>query len=109
MAMAAPEAVDLRRDLADLVSLAARPDQERELMRRGLDWLLRVAPHDLATLVVPEGDGLRGPLAPPPPVRPGGRRAPPPARARPRPGGAGGEPHHRADALPLDPGGARDA
>jgi transcriptional regulator with GAF, ATPase, and Fis domain len=55
--------VDLRQDLADLVSLAARPEPERELMRRGLDWLGRVAPYDLATLFVLEDDVLRATLA----------------------------------------------
>jgi transcriptional regulator with GAF, ATPase, and Fis domain len=60
---AATSSVDLRRDLADLVSLAARPDPEHELMRRGLDWLSGVAPYDLATLFVLEGEVLRATLA----------------------------------------------
>jgi transcriptional regulator with GAF, ATPase, and Fis domain len=51
-------AVDLTRDLHDLVGLAAREDGVEDLLRRGLDWLQRVAPYDLATIFVLEGATL---------------------------------------------------
>jgi transcriptional regulator with GAF, ATPase, and Fis domain len=51
-------AVDLTRDLQDLVGLAAREDGVEDLLRRGLDWLQRVAPYDLATIFVLEGATL---------------------------------------------------
>jgi transcriptional regulator with GAF, ATPase, and Fis domain len=50
--------VDLTRDLQDLVGLAAREDGVEDLLRRGLDWLQRVAPYDLATIFVLEGAKL---------------------------------------------------
>jgi transcriptional regulator with GAF, ATPase, and Fis domain len=60
--------VDLTRDLKELVGLATAEQAERELMRRGLEWLARMAPYDLATIFVLEGEWLvvqvaRGPLA----------------------------------------------
>ena len=60
--------LDLARDLDELASLVASEDSVDELLRRGLDWLARLAPYDLATLFVLEGDRLvvraaRGPMA----------------------------------------------
>ncbi len=51
-------AVDLTHDLKELVSIAAREDGMDDLLRRGLDWLVRVAPYDLATVFVLEGGKL---------------------------------------------------
>jgi transcriptional regulator with GAF, ATPase, and Fis domain len=61
-------AVDLTRDLHELVSLASRSEGVEGLLRRGLDWLGRIAPYDLATVFELQGDRLvarlaRGPLA----------------------------------------------
>ncbi len=58
--------LDLTRDLAELVDLAAA-DEVDDLLRRGLDWLSRIAPYDLATVFELVGDRLvvraaRGPL-----------------------------------------------
>jgi transcriptional regulator with GAF, ATPase, and Fis domain len=50
--------VDLTRDLQDLVGLAAREDGVEDLLRRGLDWLQKVAPYDLATVFALEGSKL---------------------------------------------------
>lgn len=65
-----PPIIDLTQDLKDLVALAGREDGIDDLLRRGLDWLARIAPYDLATVFrVREGDGTlwvqaaRGPLA----------------------------------------------
>jgi transcriptional regulator with GAF, ATPase, and Fis domain len=60
--------VDLTRDLKELVGLATSDQAERDLLRRGLDWLGRIAPYDLATVFVLEGQQLtiraaRGPVA----------------------------------------------
>ncbi len=60
--------VDLTHDLNELAALAARVESVDELLRRGLDWLARLAPYDLATVFVLEGGKLvartaRGPLA----------------------------------------------
>lgn len=62
--------IDLTRDLKDLVRLAAREDGVDDLLRRGLDWLARIAPYDLATVFrLRENDdtlwvqAARGPLA----------------------------------------------
>lgn len=62
--------LDLTRDLRELVRLAGVDDGLDDLLRRGLDWLGRVAPYDLATVFVQEGDALvvraaRGTLAGP--------------------------------------------
>lgn len=62
------EPVDLTKDLKELVGLATYEQSERELLRRGLDWLARVAPYDLATVFSLEGERLavriaRGTLA----------------------------------------------
>ncbi len=57
------------RDVDDATRLAPGVDRGLdELLRRGLDWLARVAPYDLATVFALEGDALvaraaRGPLA----------------------------------------------
>jgi transcriptional regulator with GAF, ATPase, and Fis domain len=64
---AAP-ALDLTQDLRELVVLASKVESVDELLRRGLDWLSRVAPYDLATVFVLDGGKLvartaRGPLA----------------------------------------------
>ena len=61
-------AVDLTHDLRELAALASRVESVDELLRRGLDWLSRVAPYDLATVFVLDGGTLvartaRGPLA----------------------------------------------
>src|SRR5260221_7625409 len=60
--------VDLTHDLRELAVLASRVESVDELLRRGLDWLSRVAPYDLATVFVLDGEKLvartaRGPLA----------------------------------------------
>ncbi|RYE92730.1 MAG: GAF domain-containing protein [Myxococcales bacterium] len=58
-------------DLAELARLADGTDEALdELLRRGLDWLARVAPYDLAVVFELEGEELRartarGPLASP--------------------------------------------
>jgi transcriptional regulator with GAF, ATPase, and Fis domain len=44
--------VDLTRDLGELATLAADDEGLDDLLRRGLDWLARVAPYDLATIFV---------------------------------------------------------
>jgi transcriptional regulator with GAF, ATPase, and Fis domain len=60
--------LDLTRDLRELARLAATDDGLDDLLRRGLDWLARLAPYDLATVFELHGDELviraaRGPLA----------------------------------------------
>src|SRR6266571_729262 len=65
---AAAPTVDLTHDLNELAALAARVESVDELLRRGLDWLARLLPYDLATVFVLEGGKLvartaRGPLA----------------------------------------------
>jgi transcriptional regulator with GAF, ATPase, and Fis domain len=67
---ATPRPLDLSRDLAALVEIAADPDEPQDLLRRGLDWLARVIRYDLATAFTLEGGRLvaqvaRGPLAGP--------------------------------------------
>src|SRR5688500_7223931 len=69
--MATTALLDLTSDLADLASLAsdAEPDLD-DLLRRGLDWLFRLAPYDLACVFQLDGERLvvramRGPLATP--------------------------------------------
>ena len=62
--------VDLTQDVRDLVRLAATEEGVDDLLRRGLDWLARIAPYDLATIFVLDGDELviraaRGALAGP--------------------------------------------
>ncbi len=62
--------VDLTDDLKHLVQLAASEDATEDLLRRGLDWLGRLAPYDLACVFTLDGDELkvrvaRGPLAGP--------------------------------------------
>ena len=62
------KSIDLSRDLQELVGLVTGEAAEQELLRRGLDWLARVAPYDLATVFLLEGERLliqasRGPLA----------------------------------------------
>jgi transcriptional regulator with GAF, ATPase, and Fis domain len=60
--------VDLARDLQELATLVGSEQAVDDVLRRGLDWLARVAPYDLATVFVLEQDRLvvraaRGPLA----------------------------------------------
>ncbi|MEM1413664.1 MAG: sigma 54-interacting transcriptional regulator [Myxococcota bacterium] len=60
---------DLTRDLADLVALASHDDDLEDLLRRGLDWIERITPYDLATIFELSDDELvirmaRGKLAP---------------------------------------------
>jgi transcriptional regulator with GAF, ATPase, and Fis domain len=60
--------VDLTHDVKDLVRIAAEGDGLDDLLRRGLDWLARIAPYDLATVFLLDGSRLvaraaRGPLA----------------------------------------------
>jgi transcriptional regulator with GAF, ATPase, and Fis domain len=50
--------LDLTRDLKDLARLASHDDGLDDLMRRGLDWLARLAPYDLATVFALEGPRL---------------------------------------------------
>jgi transcriptional regulator with GAF, ATPase, and Fis domain len=63
--------LDLTRDLADLAELAASEDASLEdLLRRGLEWLGKLAPYDLACVFQLRGDQLvvramRGALARP--------------------------------------------
>ncbi len=72
MTPSAPPATDvddLTRDLAELVALAGRDDDLEALLRRGLDWVRRITPYDLATILELADDELvirmaRGPLAP---------------------------------------------
>jgi transcriptional regulator with GAF, ATPase, and Fis domain len=60
--------VDLTRDLRELVELATSDETIDELLDRGLEWMSRVAPYDLATVLELRGGRLvvraaRGPLA----------------------------------------------
>ena len=65
------ETLDLTSDLADLAHLAASDDASLDdLLRRGLEWLAKLAPYDLACVFQVEGEELsvramRGPLARP--------------------------------------------
>ena len=52
-------AVDLTADLKELVHIASTADALDDLLRRGLDWLARLAPYDLATVFTLEGETLR--------------------------------------------------
>jgi transcriptional regulator with GAF, ATPase, and Fis domain len=69
MTTAAPlRPVDLASDLRELATLVGSEHALDDVLRRGLDWLARVAPYDLATVFVLENDRLvvraaRGPLA----------------------------------------------
>jgi transcriptional regulator with GAF, ATPase, and Fis domain len=70
--MHAPHAplLDLTRDLRELARVASMDDGLDELLRRGLDWLGRVAPYDLAAVFELAGERLvlraaRGRLAGP--------------------------------------------
>jgi transcriptional regulator with GAF, ATPase, and Fis domain len=63
-------AVDLTKDLKELAHLAAAEEGVEDLMQRGLDWLSRLAPYDLATVFMLRGEDLvvraaRGSLASP--------------------------------------------
>src|SRR5262249_53064052 len=49
--MIAEASMDLTSDLKDLVKLATSEEVD-DLVRRGLDWISRLAPYDLATLFV---------------------------------------------------------
>jgi len=51
-------ALDLVRDLQELARLAPSQGALEDLLRRGLDWLERVAAYDLATIFVLEGQRL---------------------------------------------------
>ncbi|MBL8681649.1 MAG: sigma 54-interacting transcriptional regulator [Myxococcales bacterium] len=50
--------LDLTRDLRNIARVLGEGEGVDELIRRGLDWLARVAPYDLATLFELEGDRL---------------------------------------------------
>jgi transcriptional regulator with GAF, ATPase, and Fis domain len=50
--------LDLTRDLGELATLAAGDEGLDDLLRRGLDWLARIAPYDLATIFVLDGGRL---------------------------------------------------
>ena len=52
-------AVDLTADLKELVHIASTADALDDLLRRGLDWLARLVPYDLATVFTLEGETLR--------------------------------------------------
>src|SRR4051794_14050272 len=60
--------LDLTQDVRDLMRLAVEGEGLDDLLRRGLDWLSRIAHYDLATIFVLDGGKLvaraaRGPLA----------------------------------------------
>lgn len=62
--------VDLTKDLREMARIATLEDGLEDLLRRGLDWLQRLAPYDLATIFALEGETLvvrmaRGTLAGP--------------------------------------------
>jgi transcriptional regulator with GAF, ATPase, and Fis domain len=57
MATAASE-LDLTRDFRNIARLWSEGETIDEIIRRGLDWIARVAPYDLATLFELEGDRL---------------------------------------------------
>jgi transcriptional regulator with GAF, ATPase, and Fis domain len=64
----APGSIQLSREARDLVELAGTEEVVSELLRRGLDWLTRIARFDLATLFLLKDARLvavaaRGPLA----------------------------------------------
>ena len=50
MTQPALPALDLTRDLKDLARLATKDDSIDDLLRRGLEWLARLVPYDLATI-----------------------------------------------------------
>ncbi len=50
--------LDLTHDLRALASMASDDDGLDDLMRRGLDWLARLAPYDLATVFALDGARL---------------------------------------------------
>ena len=54
--------MDLTRDLRDLARIAGVDDGLDDLLRRGLDWLGRLAPYDLATIfaLTPLATGVTG-------------------------------------------------
>jgi transcriptional regulator with GAF, ATPase, and Fis domain len=60
--------LDLTQDLRELAALDARGERVDDFLGRGLEWLARVAPYDLATVFVLDGETLvacasAGPLA----------------------------------------------
>ncbi len=66
--MGTHDSLDLTGDVGELVRLAAEGDGLDDLLRRGLEWLNRIASYDLATIFMLEGGTLvaraaRGPLA----------------------------------------------
>ena len=50
--------LDLTADLAQLVQLAGTDEGLDDLLRRGLDWVARLAEYDLATVFELDGDEL---------------------------------------------------
>ncbi|MEL6346331.1 MAG: sigma 54-interacting transcriptional regulator [Myxococcota bacterium] len=50
--------LNLAADVRELSRLTVRYDEPDELLRRGLDWLARVAPYDLATVFLLEGEDV---------------------------------------------------
>jgi transcriptional regulator with GAF, ATPase, and Fis domain len=58
MAPSVLPALDLTRDLKDLAQLATRDDALDDLLRKGLDWLARITPYDLATVFELHGTRL---------------------------------------------------
>ena len=54
MTAATLQPVDLARDLQELATLVGSEQAVDDVLRRGLDWLARVAPYDLATVFVLE-------------------------------------------------------
>lgn len=55
---AANTELDLTRDFRHIARLWSEGETIDEIIRRGLDWIARVAPYDLATLFELDGDRL---------------------------------------------------
>ena len=61
--------VDMAADLREMARLTAQAQRPDEILERGLEWLARIAPYELATIFALDGETLtvraaRGPLSP---------------------------------------------